>query len=296
MQIEGGRKPLITKVKIAREKIALHSCLGDAAHMLNFQSIPVCDYMTSPVHCVTPDEDLAMVYGILLKTSVSSLAVVESGKLIGVISRTDLLREGRKNVQGKDAEVSDLLEFDDKKIADVMTPDPVCVDKNVSVAQASQTMVKAGVHRVFVQSENELLGVFSTLDCMAVIRDSDASEEIKENMSDTVMVIDIEDTVAEAIDKLATSHVSGLVVVENEWPVGVFTQVEALGGKGMSEESTVEDVMDSGLICMPVTTSMRRAAQQGIRMRARRIVASESRHMRGVLSGMDFAKFVARER
>lgn len=51
--------------------------------------------------------------------------------------------------------------------------------------------------------------------------------------------------------------------------------------------------MDPGLICMLLTTPMHRAAQQGIRMGVRRIVVTEKRDMRGVLSGLDFAKFVA---
>ncbi|MBL4634722.1 MAG: hypothetical protein JKY56_12690 [Kofleriaceae bacterium] len=42
------------------------------------------------------------------------------------------------------------------------------------------------------------------------------------------------------------------------------------------------------------TTPMHRAAQQAIRMRVRRIVASDNRHMRGVFSGLDFAAFVVR--
>ncbi len=113
-------------------------------------------------------------------------------------------------------------------------------------------------------------------------------------MSTPILVVDVEDTVAEASDKLAQTKVSGLIAVENEWPVGVFTQVEALSARDLPEDTLVDDIMDPALICMPVTTPMHRAAQQAIRMRVRRIVASEDRHMRGVFSGLDFAAFVVR--
>ncbi len=154
-------------------------------------------------------------------------------------------------------------------------------------------MSEQHVHRVFVGGTESLLGVFSTLDVMRAIRDGVAKEPISEFMSAPVEVVDVEETVAKAVDQLEKSHVSGLIAVENEWPVGVFTQVEALAARDLEDDTLVEDAMDPALICMPVTTSMHRAAQQALRMRVRRIVASEARHMRGILSGLDFARYAA---
>jgi len=254
------------------------------------------EYMSKPAHAVAPTDLLASVYKRLLETNVSCLAVVDGDSLVGVVSRTDLLRAGRRQATPT-SDAADarhvLLEFSPTPVAEVMTHTVDLVSPTTSIAAASAIMSEQHVHRVFVGSKESLLGVFSTLDVMRVIRDGVAKEPISEFMSAPIEVVDVEETVAKAVDQLEKSHVSGLIAVENEWPVGVFTQVEALAARDLEDDTLVEDAMDPALICMPVTTSMHRAAQQALRMRVRRVVASENRHMRGILSGLDFARYAA---
>lgn len=263
--------------------------------MSTFRNTPLHKYMSSPVAQVSPETSLEDVYEVLSVAKVSCLAVVDKGGLVGVISRSDLLREGRRAAVQPEATNPRhlLLQFADKSVSEVMTPQPTSLDSECDLQLAAQTMVENRVHRVFVTSDSQLVGVLSTLDLMAAIRDAGSSEQIDEFMSAPILVTDIEDSVADASDKLRESQISGLIAVENDWPVGVFTQVEALSARNLPESTSVNDIMDPALICMPTTTPMHRAAQQGIRMRVRRIVACESRHMRGLLSGLDFAAFVA---
>ena len=56
---------------------------------------PVSQYQTSPVHSVTLDTDIHLVERRLSELSLSCLAVVNHAHLVGVVSRTDLLRVGR---------------------------------------------------------------------------------------------------------------------------------------------------------------------------------------------------------
>jgi CBS domain-containing protein len=265
--------------------------------MPDFSKLSVGQYMNSPVLRVAPGHSLSIVYAQLQAKKVSSLAVMEGEKLLGVISRTDLLREGRVSAHtpGKPVDARRvLLEFSSKTASDVMTPDPVIVGRDTSVAEAGRTMAERAVHRVFVGGSEQVEGVFSTLDIMSAVRDAGSTETIDKNMSSPVIDVDVEESVAAAADRLEHAQISGLIAVENDWPIGVFTQVEALAARDLPDTTKVDDVMDPALICMPVKTQMHRAAQQGLRMRVRRIVASENRHMRGVLSGLDFADFVGR--
>jgi predicted transcriptional regulator len=209
-----------------------------------------------------------------------------------------LLREGRRQVTPAANAAGDarrvVLEFAPTPVAEIMTREVYQIAPDASVAAASALMYKSQVHRVFVSDGQTLAGVFSTLDAMTAIRDSAAKTPISELMSTPIEVVDVGATIATAVDQLEASQMSGLVAVENDWPVGVFTQVEALAARDLDAATLVEDAMDPALICMPVTTSIHRAAQQALRMRVRRIVASENRHMRGILSGLDFARYVAR--
>jgi len=266
--------------------------------MSDFQSIPVSQYMSAPVQSVAASDPLDAVYERLLANKISCFAVVDGETLIGVVSRTDLLREGRRSVgsavAGRLTDIRHvLLDFHSKTVADVMTANPATVDADANIAQASRTMVAGGVHRVFITAAGTLVGVLSTLDIMAAVRDAGSTERIEHFMSSPVISVDVNANVANAADQLSRANVSGLIVVDNEWPVGVFTQVEALVARDLPDSTLVDDAMDPALICMPITTPMHRAAQQGIRMRVRRIVAAENRHMRGLLSGLDFATFVA---
>jgi CBS-domain-containing membrane protein len=59
--------------------------------------MPLELYMNSPVHTVGPDDDLREAQRRLDGLSIASLAVVEADDaLVGVISRTDLIRVGRR--------------------------------------------------------------------------------------------------------------------------------------------------------------------------------------------------------
>lgn len=254
--------------------------------------------MSKPAIAVAPTESLAQAYKRLLFAGISSLAVVENNSLVGVISRTDLLRVGRRAASSAAMPNADarhvLLEFPETTVAEIMTREVCTVTPEESIARASKVMCEQHVHRVFVKDATQI-GVFSTLDAMRAILTQGADEPISDFMTSPVSVVDIEDTIGVAVAKLESNQVSGLIAVENDWPVGVFTQVEALAARGLDDSSIVDDAMDPALICMPITTTMRRAAQQALRMRVRRVVASENRHMRGILSGLDFAKYASRE-
>ena len=83
--------------------------------------MPVQLYMSSPVHTVGPDDNLAHVQKRLDELRISSLAVVDANdKLMGVISRTDLIRIGRRQAgsRGKAA----LLTLPNKPVSRRMTP------------------------------------------------------------------------------------------------------------------------------------------------------------------------------
>lgn len=53
---------------------------------------PVADYMSSPVIMVSPDEDLMNVAIRFIDSKYRRYPVVENGKLLGIISRRDVLR------------------------------------------------------------------------------------------------------------------------------------------------------------------------------------------------------------
>lgn len=254
--------------------------------------VAVSEYMSSPVHAVSGDTELPMVQHKLVELGISSLAVTESERLIGVISRTDLLKVGRlgAGARGK----SSLLALPSKQASEVMTSTPISVAPEDTVARAAALMAEHRIHRVYVMQGQKLAGVISTRDVTEVIRDKQAGVAIGELMSKPLFTVRAEEPISLATERLEKAKVSGLVVVDDDWPVGLFTQVEALECRDLPRSTRVDEVMNSGMICLPTTTKVHRAAQQAVAMRVRRIIAVKNREMEGILSGIDFARFAGR--
>jgi CBS domain-containing protein len=253
--------------------------------------VPLALYMTSPVYQAAPETRLAEAYARLADLGISSLAVTELGKLVGVISRTDLLRVGRRDAGARPA--ASLLAFRDESIMAHMTGAVVVVAPDDTLAMAARLMVDRCLHRMFVVDGERLVGVLGAYDLMLAIRDKRVTAPIASIMSAPLFTVGTRDPIWLAADRLGKARVSGLVVLEDGWPVGLFTQVEALAAHALPRDTPVEEVMESALICLPATMSLHRAAAQATRMSVRRIIAVEHREMRGILSGLDFARFVA---
>jgi len=245
-------------------------------------------YMSQPVHAVESSSPLADAYKKLRGHRISSLAVVDSGKPVGVLSRTDLLRVGR--LESGRSPKSALINLPDKRVRDAMTHAIRTVQPGDSINKAARVMVDNHLHRVFVVDKGRLVGVLSTKDVMLAVSAAKDARPISELMSSPVLTVRVDDPVALAVERLEQAHVSGVVVTENDWPVGVFTQVESLTASSVPRDTPVEDVMSHAMLCMTVSTPTFRAAAQAAATRARRVIATEGRAMKGVLTGLDFTR------
>lgn len=256
-------------------------------------SQPVTEYMTREVESVSPESRLPDVARRMERLNISSVPVLDQRGLVGVVSRTDLLRVGRIAATG--GRRATALTVPDQRVAEVMTQGVLVVGPRTELAVAAGMMHRERVHRLYVVDDARLVGVLSTLDLAAAVRDARIEEPIATIMSAPIYSVKTTDRLSMAIDRLERAHVTGLVVVEDEWPVGVFTQIEALAAREMPRDTRVDDVFDQAMICMPASTRLFRAAAQAARLDVRRVVACRQREAIGVVSGLDFAKVVASE-
>jgi len=56
------------------------------------ESVPVRDVMSAPVVTAGPEDDLETAAGAMREDKVGSLPIVENGRVVGIITETDLLR------------------------------------------------------------------------------------------------------------------------------------------------------------------------------------------------------------
>lgn len=258
--------------------------------MPNF-AFPVTEFMSAPVVTVSSTDELNHAQSLIETHRISALAVVnDSGELVGTLSRTDLLRIGR--IQAGSALKAHLLTLPHQAVSEVMTRDPQTVPQDAALASAARLMMEHRVHRIFVMQDQRLIGVVSTKDLMRAVADKRVNPPIAHYASSPVFTIRTQEPISLATERLERARVSGLVVVDDGWPVGVFTQREALASKDVPRDTRTEAVMNPALLCLDHETRIFRAAEQAFALGARRIVAVDGSTVKGILTGLDFAKVV----
>jgi CBS domain-containing protein len=254
---------------------------------------PVSGLMTSPVVTLRASARLVDADRVLRERGVSCLAIVgEDGGAAGVLSRTDLLRLGRVEARGRGR--ATLLSLPDQPVHEVMKRDIVSAAPDASIASAAKAMVAHRIHRVFILDRGAFVGVLSTKDLLVAIDRKRVATPIGEVMSRPAFTVPVNAPLSLATDRLAQAHVSGLCVVdEDRWPVGTFTQSEALAARDLPGSTPVEEVMSYAMLCLQQRTPLHRAAAYAHETRARRVLAIEDNQVVGVLTGLDFARLVA---
>jgi len=120
--------------------------------------LTVADIMTSQLVIFTPEQSIHEVMRAFIKHRISGGPVVdESGKLVGVISEADCMKE-----------ISDSRYFNlpilDKSVAHFMTKEVDTIDSNTSVFDAASLFSKSSRRRYPVMENNRLVGQVSRKD------------------------------------------------------------------------------------------------------------------------------------
>jgi CBS domain-containing protein len=126
----------------------------------------VADLMRPNVVTIRRDATVTEAVTLLADQHISALAVVdEHGRMIGVLSVTDLLRA--------EAEVEEdrgrTTLFEDTRIDELMSPRPITIEPDAPVREAARQMLYAEVHRIFVEADGELVGVISQTDLVRAV-------------------------------------------------------------------------------------------------------------------------------
>lgn len=248
-------------------------------------------YMSSPVVSVPDGESVRAAEQKLASLGISALAVVDrSGGLIGVLSRTDLLRVGR--VRPTNGFRRRVLSLPDVSVREVMAASVEIVTPDTTLAEVARRMVRQHIHRLYVAEDRRPLGVVSTKEMMQAVVDARVALPVSTFMHKSLVVVKASDTLSLALERMALTHHHGLVVIDDGWPVGFFTQADALAAREAPPDEHVEHFMDPRLICVPLAMPIFRAGEQAVATRARRILVLDGAGLAGILSGMDFAQLV----
>ena len=151
------------------------------------------DIMNRDVLSVGMDWSVEQLANYLIENGISGAPVTsEDGKLLGVVSMTDIVRY--RSMPITDASKNDLHEYytytpeyhyspaeiesfrvDAQSLVtvqDIMTPMTFNVSEDTTLQKVADAMFRGRIHRVFVTRDGVLVGIITTMDMLAAIRDS----------------------------------------------------------------------------------------------------------------------------
>jgi predicted transcriptional regulator len=260
---------------------------------MNDAILHVSSLMKSPVLSVGPDTHLDKIYQTLVVQRISSVPVLDAeGKALGVVSMTDLLRIGR--LQPASLAGVQAIELPTEPAKEHMHTGIITIAADAPVTQAARLMADNHVHRIYVEDQGKIAGVFSIEEVLAAVRALHVEQTVEAVMSHPVITLRLTATLADAASRLDRVGVTGVAIIDDHgFPVGAFTQVEALAARDLSPNTRVEEVMNYGLVMQHVKTPLYRAAAHAFEARARRVFAMNNGELVGVVTGLDFARALA---
>ena len=121
------------------------------------------DFMTTEVVSVEIPGNRDDVLKILKRTGISGVPVLKDGRLVGIITRKDMLRKA-----------------DETQLGLLMTPDPATVAPDATIQDAARAMIDHDVRRLPVVDGERLVGLLSVADLIGAIAQLRIKEEIKD--------------------------------------------------------------------------------------------------------------------
>jgi CBS domain-containing protein len=124
------------------------------------------DIMQRDILAVSPELPLESLEEFFATEDISGAPVQnERGQIVGIVSKTDLVRA----FSGHDESGANQVSDDGLTVEDIMTRDVVTVSPEDEVEAVVQRMLDGRLHRVLVARNNELLGIITTFDLLELL-------------------------------------------------------------------------------------------------------------------------------
>lgn len=127
---------------------------GPAWKRRPIDNILVKRIMTKNPVTVSPNEDIKDAADLMLRKDISALPVVEDGKILGIVTKTDLVRIYSEKFKGR------------YKVADLMSKDVVTVNENTTLSHVAKLLDKNNISRVVVTAGKEPIGIITATDIL----------------------------------------------------------------------------------------------------------------------------------
>ena len=189
-----------------------------ASDNLSFDKTKVSEIMSAPVHTI-PHDLPTLQAGTLMETlKVKRLPVEENGRLVGIVTQTDMVRALTCYGMLRD-------------IAEIMSTEVEAVPKETKVIEAVKIMASRRISCIVVTQNDVAIGIFTEKDFLTKIvgqhKDPDRTK-IREVMSSPVINAPSDYSILSASRIMEKEHVRRLVITACGKLCGILTQTDIL--------------------------------------------------------------------
>jgi len=158
--------------------------------MSDIEKLTAADIMTRSPLSVRPEQPLMEAEQMLIASRIGGAPVVEGGRLVGILSRSDIARV-EVVMMSLDGQVSDQLHWNVQadgfehswrpdfggfrervaklKVKDAMHREVITCRPETPVTEAADTMVRQRIHRLIVVEGERPVGIVSSLDIVKLV-------------------------------------------------------------------------------------------------------------------------------
>ncbi|MFB3766111.1 MAG: CBS domain-containing protein [Methanotrichaceae archaeon] len=201
----------------------------------------VKDYMSTPVYIIEKNEPVQRARNLMFKYGIGRLPVMDSGKLIGIVTKYDIT-----NRLAQAAPEWRRRPIDKIPIRVVMTENPVTIYQDASLPQAAELMMENGVSGLPVEKDGGIIGVISSRDMIRYFAAQDVKAKVGDLMCKDLLTVHRHHTITHVLDQMNVNGINrALVYEDNMTPVGIITRSslafsQMMGPKDELEPKTIK--------------------------------------------------------
>ncbi len=128
------------------------------------QRVPISQIMSKDLITLTPKDSLYEAERLFKKHNIRHLPVVETKKLVGVVSYSDLLKISYADVNESD-DIESVV-YDMYTVPQLMAKSPVSISPDSTIKEAAEILALHSFHSIPVVENEELVGLVTTTDLL----------------------------------------------------------------------------------------------------------------------------------
>jgi len=191
----------------------------------------VSNLTMSPPPILSPEQDVNDAANLIFKTGLRALPVVESGKVVGVVSLHDIVDVASKTKEFR------------QTLAEAIMSVPEVIKEDTDIGTVRMLMREKNISRIPIVNKNEkLLGVVTIFDLLKAVKPRERlnfysmTTEKETTMGipiSTVMTtmptkVGSSASLSEVVSIMRDDETDGVIVAENDFPIGVITEKDLL--------------------------------------------------------------------